>query len=187
MSFYKAKNIVKEGALSITIAVLISSFAGVLLNAKIEGLLAIPSLMILVPSVATMAGNFGCMIGSRIATALHLGLVRPKIERNSYLERNVIAMLIISILSSLYLAFLVSTASYLAGLNGIAPLKVLEVTLLAGVSLAMVTTLVGIIVAFITFKYGWDPDNTTIPIITAIGDVAGVAMLLFAASIAGLI
>ncbi len=187
MSFYKAKNIVKEGALSITIAVLISSFAGVLLNAKIEALLAIPSLMVLVPGVATMAGNFGCMIGSRIATALHLGLVKPKMERNPYLEKNVAAMIIISLLSSLYLAFIVSAASYLAGFGGIAPLKILEVTLIAGISLALVTTVVGIIVAFITYKYGWDPDNTTIPIITAIGDVAGVAMLLFAASIAGLI
>ncbi|MCS7139287.1 MAG: magnesium transporter [Candidatus Nezhaarchaeota archaeon] len=186
MSFYKARNIVKEGVVSTAVAILISSFAGVLLEAKIESLLAVPSLLILVPSIADMSGNFGCMIGARIATALHLGVVRPKLERNSYLEKNVVAVLIVSIMSSMYLAFIASAASRLIGL-AVEPLKILQVTLLAGISLAMVVTVIGVMVAFISFRYGWDPDNTTIPMVTAVGDVAGVAMLLLTASLVGLI
>ncbi|RLF11691.1 MAG: hypothetical protein DRJ68_03875 [Thermoprotei archaeon] len=187
MTFYKAKTIVKQGALSTTISVIVSSFAGAMLNAKLEALLAVPVLIVLVPGISTMAGNLGCMIGSKVATALHLGLVRPKLERNPYLGRNAAAILLIAVASSFYLTFLASAVSYMAGFANIAPLKVLEVTLLSGISLALVTLVVGIVVAFITYKYGWDPDNTTIPVITSIGDVTGVLLLLLAASLAGLI
>ncbi len=187
MTFYKAKEIVKQGVSPIISSVIISSFAGAMLNAKLEALLALPILLVLVPSISDMTGNIGCMIGSKIATFLHLGLVRPRIERNPYLEKYVAAILVVAVLSSLYLTFLTIAVSYISGLGVVAPLKILEIVVITGVSVSIVATLVGIGVAFVTYKYGWDPDNTTIPIITAIGDVAGVAILLFVASITGLI
>ncbi|MEM0320293.1 MAG: hypothetical protein QXS67_02635, partial [Candidatus Nezhaarchaeales archaeon] len=77
MTIYKVKDIVKQGTVAITASVVIDSFAGTVLNAKLEALLTLPILLVLVPCLMDMTGNVGCMIGSKIATYLHLGLVRP--------------------------------------------------------------------------------------------------------------
>ncbi|MEM4575994.1 MAG: magnesium transporter [Candidatus Nezhaarchaeales archaeon] len=187
MTFYKAKDIVKQGTVSILASVTISSFAGAILNARLETLLTIPILLVLVPCISDMTGNIGCMIGSKIATYLHLGLVRPKIERNVYLERYAIAIIVVTVISSIYLVFLAMAASYLLELSAIEPLKILIIVVSTGLSISAAAILVGIVVAFVTFKYGWDPDNTAIPIVTAIGDIVGALMLLSIASAVGLI
>lgn len=187
MTFYRAKDIVKQGTVSITASVVIDSFAGAVLNAKLEALLTLPLLLILVPCLMDMTGNMGCMIGSKIATYLHLGLVRPKIERSPYLEKYAITMIVVAILSSLYLAFLAMTASYFLGLRGVEPMNVLTIVLVTGVSTSAVAILVGVVAGFVTFRYGWDPDNTTIPIVTGACDIIGALLLISVASAVGLI
>lgn len=187
MTFYKAKDIVKQGAVSIMASVVISSFAGAVLNAKLETLLTLPLLLILVPCLMDMTGNMGCMIGSKVATYLHLGLVRPKIERSLYIEKYSAAMIVVATLSSLYLTFLAMTASYFLGVEGVEPTKILTIVLATGISTSAVAIVIGVIAGFVTFRYGWDPDNTTIPIATAICDVVGASLLILMTSAMGLI
>ncbi|MEM0217513.1 MAG: magnesium transporter [Candidatus Nezhaarchaeales archaeon] len=187
MTVYKAKDIVKQGTVSITASVVIDSFAGTVLNAKLEALLTLPALLILIPCLMDMTGNMGCMIGSKIATYLHLGLVRPRIERNPYLEKYAVTMIAVAALSSLYLTFLAITASYFLGLKGVEPVKILIIVLVAGVTTSAVAILVGAVAGFVTYRYGWDPDNTTIPVVTAVCDVVGALLLISVASVAGLI
>lgn len=187
MTFYKAKDIVKQGSISIMVSVTISSFAGTILNSKLEALLAFPLLLVLVPCIADTTGNIGSMIGSKIATWLHLGIVRPKLERNAHLEKYVVAIVLVAALSSLYLVFISMLASYLLNLGAIEPMKILIIVSATSIAVSLVATVVGILVAFASYRYGWDPDNVSIPIITAIGDVVGSIMLLSTASILGLI
>ncbi|MEM0240049.1 MAG: magnesium transporter [Candidatus Nezhaarchaeales archaeon] len=187
MTIYKVKDIVKQGTVAITASVVIDSFAGTVLNAKLEALLTLPILLVLVPCLMDMTGNVGCMIGSKIATYLHLGLVRPGIGRNPYLEKYAIAMIVVAALSSFYLTFLAMTASYFLGLEVIEPVKILVIVLVTNVSISTAAILVGIVAGFVTFRYGWDPDNTTIPIVTATCDVVGALFLILVASATGLI
>ncbi len=187
MAYYRAKDIVKQGAVAITASVIVDSFAGVLLNAKIEALLSIPILLVLLPSLMDMTGDMGCMVGSKIATLLHLGLVRPKIEKNPYLMSYASAVVVVAILTSLYLTFLATATSYFLGLGPVQPIKILAVVLMCSVSISIIAFLVGVMAGFVTFKYGWDPDNTTIPVVTAVCDVMGALLLLSAASLVGMI
>jgi len=187
MTYYKAKDIVKQGSAAITTSVILDSFAGVLLNAKMEALLSMPILLVLLPSLMDMTGDIGCMVGSKIATFLHLGIVRPKFEKNPYLVKYVAAVMTVAVLTSLYLTFLVVAASYPLGLSTVEPLKILAVVLACSVSISIIAFLVGITAGFVTFKHGWDPDNTVIPILTAVCDIIGAMLLLLAASLMGII
>jgi len=187
MTYYKAKDIVKQGGVAITASVVVDSFAGVLLNAKIEALLSIPILLVLLPSLMDMTGDIGCMVGSKIATFLHLGIVRPKFEKNPYLMKYAAAVMTVAVLTSLYLTFLAVAASHLLGLSTVEPLKILAVVLACSVSISIIAFPVGIAAGFVTFKRGWDPDNATIPIVTAVCDIIGAALLLLAASLVGII
>jgi mgtE-like transporter len=187
VTYYKARDIVKQGGVAITTSVIVDSFAGVLLNAKMEALLSIPILLVLLPSLMDMTGDIGCMVGSKIATFLHLGLVRPRLEKNPYLMRYAAAVMTVAVLTSLYLTFLAVAASHLLGLSAVEPLKVLAVVLACSVSISVIAFLVGMVAGFVTFKHGWDPDNTTIPIVTAVCDIMGAMLLLSAASLVGII
>lgn len=187
MTYYKVKEIVKESSVAITASVVLDSFAGVLLNAKIEALLSIPILLVLLPSLMDMTGDIGCMVGSKIATLLHLGFVRPRFERNPYLTKYATAVVVVAVLTALYLTFLAVAVSHLLGLSIVDPLKILVVVLTCSVSISVIAFLVGAVAAFATFRHGWDPDNTTIPMVTAVCDIVGAMLLLLAASLTGMI
>jgi mgtE-like transporter len=58
-------------------------------------------------------------------------------------------------------------------------------TMLAGVVLLPIVLAVGYYVAVVTSRFGLDPDNHSVPIITSVMDLAGVAALLLAMSLLG--
>ncbi|MEM1546045.1 MAG: magnesium transporter [Candidatus Methanomethylicia archaeon] len=183
MATYKASRILREGFTAITLSVMISTFAGTLLNVRLESLITVPVILILIPPFNDMAGDFGCIIGARLATALHLGIIKPRIEKNTYLFRNIIAIIFIAIISSIYLSILVYAIGGIMGLNIVSPISILILILISSILLALIIIAVGVIVAFISYIYHWDPDNTTIPILTAIGDFTGILTLIYVASL----
>ncbi len=52
-------------------------------------------------------------------------------------------------------------------------------TLLTGVLATMVSIVVSYYVAIFTTRFGWDPDNQSVPIITSVMDLVGVGLFLF--------
>jgi len=183
MATYRASRILREGFTAITISIVISTFAGIVLNLRLQSLLTIPVILILIPPFNDMAGDFGCIVGARLATALHLGIIRPRIEKNTYLARNIVAVIIIAMVSSIYLSILVYAIGGIIGLEIISPLSIVIAVFLSSILLALIIIAVGVIVSFISYIYNWDPDNTTIPILTAIGDFTGVVTLIYISSL----
>jgi mgtE-like transporter len=183
MATYRASRIVREGFTAITVSIVISTFAGAVLNLRLQSLLTIPVILVLVPPFNDMAGDFGCIVGARLATALHLGIIRPRIGRNTYLARNVAAVVIIAMVSSIYLSILVYAIGGIIGLELIPPLSMVVAVFLSSILLALIIIAVGVVVSFVSYIYNWDPDNTTIPILTAMGDLAGVLTLIYISSL----
>ena len=72
----QAKRIIRENLLSILIAVFISSIGGMFLKSFEEALFAIPALLVLIPALNDMAGDFGCIIASRFTTMFYAGAVQ---------------------------------------------------------------------------------------------------------------
>ena len=60
-------------------------------------------------------------------------------------------------------------------------------TLLAGIALTPITLVVGYYLAVVTFRFGLDPDNQGVPIITSVMDLAGVACILFVMTSSGVL
>jgi mgtE-like transporter len=58
-------------------------------------------------------------------------------------------------------------------------------TLLAGALALPLTLIVGYYLAVVTSRFGLDPDNVGVPIITSVMDLAGVACVLSAMSLLG--
>lgn len=165
-------------------AMMLSTLGGAVLNSRVEALLALPALLSLAPPLSDMAGDFGMVIGARLATALKLGYIRPRMMlRSPVLGKNVAAILITGCFASLYLGVAILAAMYMPGFPLIDLIKLIQVAFVAGMMLVVVTLMVGIVLSALSIRYRRDPSSTTIPIITSVADVIGAVFLLLAASL----
>ena len=67
------------------------------------------------------------------------------------------------------------------------PASVIAGTLIAGLIATPVTIVISYYLAIVTYRFGLDPDNQTVPIITSVMDLAGVACVLFVMSVSGVL
>ena len=59
--------------------------------------------------------------------------------------------------------------------------------LVAGIVVTPVTIVVGYYLAVVTYRFGLDPDNQGVPIITSVMDLAGVAVVLLVMTSSGVL
>ncbi len=177
MAAYGVKRIVLESYPVLAACILIALAAGHMLNTSIGEISRLPVILMMIPPINGIGGNIGSILGARLASALNLGTVEPRLRGQRVLRGNVTASALtgLGIFSFISVIFLVITRSASLTLA----------FLIAGIALTIIVTLVTIASAFISFRGGLDPDNVVIPIVTSIGDVLGVTCLILAIQIMG--
>lgn len=152
--------------------------AGLVLERMSPVLVALPGLLVLVPAIIGLRGNINTTLGSRLGSAVHLGVIDPERPfEGRELRANVNGSLILS-----------ATIPVLAGLAAWGTSRVLElptVSVWALVTIALVSGIVsGVLLALVTvglvlmaFRYGLDPDNITGPGLAVVGDVITLLVL----------
>jgi mgtE-like transporter len=155
--------------------------AGAVLGGMRAELQQVPGLLVLVPALLATRGNVYGSLGARIATALHQGLVVPRIsEADRRLGAAVAAALGNGILASLFAATAAFLVLTLLGWT-VAPLPtLLGIALVAGVLSGTVLTVVVVTVVFAGYRRGYNPDTLVGPVVTTTGDVFGILFLLIA-------
>ncbi len=156
-------------------------FAGVVLGGMEAELQEIPGLLLLVPALLAIRGNVYGSLGARLASALHQGLVEPRISLGDRRVRaavaaaisNGLAMSLFAATVGFLLVFLQGRSASLAALLGVA--------LIAGLISGVVLATAVVSVVFVGYRRGLDPDALAGPVVTTTGDVVGVATMLFAA------
>lgn len=172
MAYYTVTGIVKRGIPVLLIAAVISTTSGQMLHAGQDMLINFPVLLILIPPLAKIGGDTGSILGARLSSAFHLGLVEPiggVVVRNS-----VLACLVIGFVSCIVLSVAVWAAALLLCIKA-AYSMLLTITLIAGCIEMIVVFAATIGIAFVSHRRGLDPDDVVIPLITSIGDIVGVA------------
>lgn len=158
--------------------------AGVVLGGMRAELEAMPGLLVLVPALLATRGNVYGAFGARVATALHQGMVEPRLtEADRRLVRAATAALVNGLLASGFAAVAAFVAVSALGAP-VAPVgSLVAVALLAGVLSGVVLTVVVVIAVFAGYRRGLDPDALVGPLVTTTGDVFGVLFLLLAVRI----
>jgi len=174
----------REGLPALATSVIGGLLAGVVLGGMRAEFRVVPGLLVLVPALLATRGNVYGSLGARISTALHQGLVRPRVRANDdRLLRAVVAAIANGLLASVFaatVAFLLLSVTNAT----VAPLSTLvAISLLAGLfsGLALSLTVVGVV--FWGYRRGYNPDTLVGPIVTTAGDVFGTAFLLLAVRI----
>ncbi|PSQ57981.1 hypothetical protein BRD18_06935 [Halobacteriales archaeon SW_7_71_33] len=140
-------------------------------------LLEFPALLVLVPVTIGTAGNLGSVLAARLSTALHLGTVDFE-PGDETLAGNALAT--VALAATLFPA--VGVAAWLvAAVTGgarLPPTTVVLVATLTGLVLSVLAVAVTLVVAYGAYRYGADPDDVAIPVVTNVADVLGVLVLL---------
>ncbi len=166
-------------------ALVIGILTGQILVTFQDRLLAVPILLALVPAVNGIGGNVGSILGARVASGLHLGGQWSNGGRG--FRRDLTASVILTIVSFSFLGAIAFVLAPVTGVDApIHPGALVLTTLLAGIGLIVVMAILVIIVGMLSHRYGWDPDNVVVPVLTTAGDTLGIVFLLLAAQGVGL-
>jgi mgtE-like transporter len=174
------RRIVVEMTAVILLTPILDILAGTLLRARQEQLVAVPVLLALIPPFVSQAGALGGIFTSRTASKLQIGVMtaRGLPEIPALVDASIVSALSIAVFAMVgVVAYALGAATDLVGMPSFPAL--VGGTVLAGLIVTPVTLVAGYYLAIGTFRFGLDPDDQSVPIITSVMDLAGVAVLLF--------
>ena len=166
--------------------VIVALLAGLTLGHNTSRLEELPGLLLMVPAAIALRGNIFGALGSRLGTAIHAGTFRLSLRLSTVVGENVLASLILTVATSVALAVLAKGAAVAFGVADSIELSGFVVISVVGgllSSAAVLVTALGLTAGSV--RFGWDPDNVTAPLVTAVGDVATIPALVVAAALVG--
>ena len=183
-SYTVADRVIRRIVVDMTAVILLTPIldilAGTLLRARQEQLVAVPVLLALIPPFVSQAGALGGIFTSRTASKLQIGVMtaRGLPEIPALVDASIVSALSIAVFAMVgVVAYALGVATDLVGMPSFPAL--VGGTVLAGLIVTPVTLVAGYYLAIGTFRFGLDPDDQSVPIITSVMDLAGVAVLLF--------
>jgi mgtE-like transporter len=143
-------------------------------------------LLVAVPPLLSLSGSLPGILSSRVATKLHLGFV----EAGRGTWRGIVedVMLVYLFATCIFLVLGISTDVLGAALSldGPGSLRTIGIVLAAGLLATTLTNFVGYFGAIATYRYGLDPDNTGIPLVSGTSDLLGSVALILSLVIFGI-
>jgi mgtE-like transporter len=149
--------------------------SGFVLESLEETYLDNPTLLTLVPVMIGMGGNLGAILSSRLSTRLHLGTLDFD-PRDELLWANIVAIVLLA--ATVFTAL--GVAAWVVGRLIDEPMPFLDLLLISVVSglvLAGLAIVLSVGATYVSYRQGFDPDDTTIPVGTNVCDILGVIVL----------
>jgi mgtE-like transporter len=174
------RRILVESIPMLFIAGILSTLAGLTLNIKLEHLIALPAILVLIPPFLGESNALGGILSARLSSMLHIGTVNPKLFPEKVVSANFAVIYLLSIFCFLFVGITAYVASAHLGIATPNVVKMLSISLLGGILCTTFLNLASYYIAILSFKFGMDPDNDTIPLITSLTDIVGVLSILFA-------
>ncbi|MPZ71922.1 MAG: hypothetical protein GEU74_01620 [Nitriliruptorales bacterium] len=181
-----ARRIVNESLPVLAYAGTMGILAGTVLSARLEALIASPALLVAIPPFISTCGALGGILSARLASQLHLGLVEPRRlpDRPALLDGTLVVLLAVAAFGAV--GMLAQAASSVVGLASPGVLRLILVALLGGLLASALLFLVSYYAATTSYRFGLDPDNYGVPVVTATMDFLGILCLVTAIALLGI-
>ncbi len=155
----------------------IGTMAGLTYSSSLDILVTTAAFLILIPPFTGILGSIGGILGSRLSTGMHTGEINPTFIPEGNVAHHFIISYLYTLILLPLLALIAHGAAVLMGSNSPGPGMLVIISLAAG--LIVMTLVIGVayITASLSFRYGLDPDNFGIPVITSLIDLIGAAAL----------
>jgi mgtE-like transporter len=172
-----------EGFVALFICAIGDLVAGLFLSSMTETLTILPGLLILIPGAIGMRGNIFGALGSRLGSNLHIGILSPELKKSTILSQNIISAMILTLIMSIFLAFMAKGFSMFWGYESISLVDFTIISVLGGIFSGALLLPATILITIKSYENGWDPDNVTTPLIAASGDLFTLPSILLAVQI----
>ena len=178
--FVRYRTVLKLGITALVIAGTADLFAGILLGQMEDYLYLIPGMMILIYSAIGMRGNIFGAMGSRIGTALNIGTFEMSMRKGTVLRSNVESSILLTLIMSIAMGVSTWVVAELFFSSTKSVWDFIFISTLGGVVAGLMVLFFNILIAHEGNKRGWDVDNITAPLISAVGDIVTMPMIFVA-------
>jgi mgtE-like transporter len=181
-----ARRIARESFPILCVAIVLDILAGTVVEPRItEVFVPYPAFLIFLPGFLENTGALGSILAARLGTKLHLGAASPttKPDPVALLDGTIVLVLGIFIYSLTAVTTLIVAEATGRAYPGV--LSFLGTAMLGGILAMFVAAFIGYYAAIVTYRFGFDPDNHTIPIVTSGMDLLGVICLVVALIVFG--
>jgi mgtE-like transporter len=181
------RRIVRESFPVLIVAIVLDVLAGAVVEPRLAHLLTLPAFLLLLPGFLARTGALGSILAARLGSKLHLGAVTASARPDAValLDASIVlvqGVTVYAVTALLTLALAVSLGYATGG-----ALDFVGVTMLGGVMATVVASLIGYYAAIAAFRFGFDPDNQTIPVVTSGMDLLGIICLVVALAVFGVV
>lgn len=177
MTYYTIDSIVRRGLPILLLTSLLGLTAGQLMNSQLDNLVAIPTILLLIPALIKIGGDTGSMLGARLASAFHMGIGTTRIHKNPVVKNSVIAALIVGLSASVFLSVIAWMICIFGGGNYFGFFTIFRICIISSIFELIAVFSATIAIAFASHRFGIDPDDTVIPIIATLGDIVGITAI----------
>ncbi len=164
--------IVIQGLAVLVVCAVIEIMAGNVMEGMKERLtVTLPGLILVIPPLLDLRGNVNGALASRLGTALHTGVIEPKLSMTNELKVNITSSLILSLMASATIGVLSFIIGSILGIGPINFLALTTIAVVAGFVSGVVLAALTVVISVASYHRGWDPDNITAPLMATIGDL----------------
>ena len=166
----ETKTILRQSTPVLLLCSFLGCSAGGILNSAVESLLSNPSLLTLIPLFSGESGSLISILGARLSSGLHSGLVESTTRPQGYAVSNFSVCFVLSIVIFPLIGFLAEASSVILKTAGVGFVKIMEISTLSGLILVSVMVFLVYYISITSYNHNLDPDNIVIPISTSITD-----------------
>lgn len=175
--------IIREALPLIILYSIIEIPAGGIFSRMEEEIRRLPGLLLMLPAIMDIRGDISSSYGARICTAYHMGIITPETGFNKYAMENASATLVLTFITSILSGALAWLITIFTGMPHIALVNFLIIALVVNYLAGFVLLSFSYFVAMTAARMKLDPNNVTVPAITALGDVITISVTLVVAKI----
>lgn len=170
----------RQGFLALLLGTVTAFVAGITLGSITGTLEELPGLLILVPAVLGMRGTVFGSMGARLGTSTHAGTFEVSRAKTGVLYQNVYVSVVMTLISSLYLAGLAKVSAAAFRLPSIPFLDFVTIAVAGGIVDSAVLMGLTLLLSVVSYRRGYDLDTVATPLITATADMITVPTLYLA-------
>lgn len=179
------RSIVRESLPILLAAGAVSTVAGAAVEQRAEAFLVLPVFLVLLPPFLGMSGSLGGILAARLSTKLHLGLFVPGRTGMRAVSDDVVLVVLYAIPVFVFLGVAGNALASLFDIGSPGLGDILAVTMFAGALITVAVIAVATASAVGAHRYGVDPDNFGIPMVTSVLDLGGAFALVLAIVVFG--
>ena len=160
---------------------MLSSFGGLALEHIRSIFISVVPLVVLLPALNDMLGDYGIIISSRFTNLLYTGEIKGKLLSNVALRKLFLQVIIISLITAIISAAAALAVPYFSNyhLTFDVVYKVFLIGIIDTLLIVIFLFFISLIGGMYIYKKNEDPDNFLIPITTSVADFGNMVILAF--------